>query len=126
MDRQLNRVCDLINPQFNCRKEYLIRDLFEHSTAEAILNISLPPSPQPDVPRWILNSKGTYSVKAAYLHDHKYKFSDTGHLQSHEWRKIWKLKTHHRLKLLWNRWAAPHTLRIPLGRNAPIFIILKH
>lgn len=92
VNRHLNWVSDRINPQFHCWKENLIRELFEHSAAEAILNISLPSSPQQDVPRWILHSKGTYSVKAAYLHDQKDKLLATGHFQSHDWRKIWKLK----------------------------------
>lgn len=64
----------LIHPRPHRWKEDVIRAIFEEATAQAILSITLPPIPQPDVPRWILNAKGTYSVKEAYLSAKEHRF----------------------------------------------------
>lgn len=80
VDRHLNKVSDLINPHSHSWKEDFIRDIFEENSAQAILSINFLPTPQPDVPQWILNSKGTYSVKEAYLNANKNHFTATGNL----------------------------------------------
>lgn len=98
VERHINYVSDLINPVPHSWKELLIRALFEKESAAAILKIPLPPRCQLDVPRWLINSKGVFSVKDAYLYEQKTKMEVTGGLTPREWKKIWSLKIQHQLK----------------------------
>lgn len=100
VDRRINSVCDLIEPTSNCWKIELINELFDDTAVQAILQIPLPSSPAPDVPRWLLSFKGVYSVWEAYLFDQKLCLVHSGELLSHEWKQLWRLKVQHRLKLL--------------------------
>lgn len=79
-DRNLNKVCDLIDAQSNSRKVNLIRELFEETSAEAILSIPFALSNTPDTSRRIISAKGVYSIKDAYLNDQKFRFEDSGDL----------------------------------------------
>lgn len=117
VDRRINFVRDLINADTNTRKKNLICSLFDEESATAILQIKLPSQRPPDLPRWLLSSKGTYSVKEAYLYDQKGRMVDTGVLTSPEWTKIWRLKIQHRLKLLVWKVAAN---ALPIRRFLPV------
>lgn len=109
MDRSINRVKDLIDASTNSWKVALIRDLFEPQSTAAILAIPLPPSPQPDVLKWVLDPKGLFSVKAAYSFDNRERFSVNGSTPPFVWQRSWKLKVQHRLRLLlWK--VATHAL----------------
>lgn len=66
----------------------------------------------PDHPRWLMNRKGTFSVKDAYLFDQKDKFLNSGELSPSEWKKLWRLMLQHCLKvLLWKVVANALSLR---------------
>lgn len=69
MDRNINRVQDLINETSRSWKEPLIREIFVEEFAFAIHIIPLPQIRQVGVPRWMLNPKGILTIKSAYLHD---------------------------------------------------------
>ncbi|KAB1207370.1 hypothetical protein CJ030_MR7G017447 [Morella rubra] len=106
VDRHINYVRDLIDEDTHEWKENVIRDLFDDSSSEAILSIPLPPARLVDTPLWIHSPSGSYPVKDAYLYCQKQKHHGTGDLTAAEWRKIWKLKVEHRLKLLLWKLAA--------------------
>lgn len=116
VDRNINKVQDLISEASRSWKESVIRDIFEDDSASAILSISLPQVRQADVPRWTHNPQGMLTVKFAYLFDQRARFSDTGDLSFTEWKRIWQLKMQHRLRLLcWKLAANAHPLRGRMG-----------
>lgn len=100
VNRNLNRVSDLIDSTCYRWKAELIGEIFEDSSTAAILNIQLTNSDYLDLPRWILEAKGLDTVKEAYLYDQQFRFQQTGDLSQSEWKKIWSLKIQHCLKLL--------------------------
>ncbi|KAB1213038.1 hypothetical protein CJ030_MR5G007231 [Morella rubra] len=62
VERRINCVGDLICASSNtCGRKALSAPSLK-KTAIAILQIILPANKLPDVPRWLLNSKGAYSV----------------------------------------------------------------
>lgn len=69
LDRNLNLVRDLIEPNSNSWKSSLIMSILEDQSARAILDIPLAPPHSPDLPRWILSGKEVFTVKEAYLTD---------------------------------------------------------
>lgn len=56
----------LINYEFHCWKAPLIHEIFSPQDARAILSTLIPIKPRPNKLVWIPNSKGCFSVKAAY------------------------------------------------------------
>lgn len=78
----------------------LIRQLFDVSSAEAILSIYLPLANCPDRWIWTPESKGTFSVKSSY---HFISHATLGFPSSFsplDWKSLWRLQIHSRLKLL--------------------------
>lgn len=117
VDRHINRVKDLNDVQANGWKETLIRQLFGRQSAAAILNIPLPSSyPQSDVVKWVLDPKGLFSAKKAYQFVNKGRLSVAGTTHYIDWKRIWKLKMQHRLRLLlWKVAAHALPLRSRMG-----------
>ena len=92
------KVTCLIDPTLKCWIDTKLYELFDEETIEAIKKISIPPTPISDKLVWILNSKGTFSVKSTYTTSQHIIEEDDGGL----WKKLWKLKIHERFKgLLW-------------------------
>lgn len=77
----------------------MIREIIDENSAEAILSIQLGRSGHEDRPRWVHNPQGTLTVKSAYLFDQKHRFVAVGGLDAVEWKRIWRIKAQHRLKL---------------------------
>lgn len=96
--------------------------MFDSTSAEAIINIPLTPNPNVDLPLWIYNSKGTLTAKSAYECIHNSRAAVSSPLTREQWRKIWKLKLQHRLKLmLWKvtSEALPLRGKMRLWRDDP-------
>ena len=80
----------------------LLSDLFEPTTVNKILSIHLSQQSINDQVFWCLNPSGEYSVKSAYNAIRTP--TSTSHLvmQCKDWKELWKMKIHARLKnLLW-------------------------
>lgn len=88
----------LINHEFHCWKAPLIHKLFSPQDAQVILSIPIPIRLRPDKLEWIPNSKGCFSVKAAYK---QIVNQDTTSPSTNiDWKKLWKLKAPERIKML--------------------------
>ena len=94
------QVSQLINSELHCWNPSLIHELFDPTSAQAILTMPIPTSPTPDKLVWIPESKGCFSVKSAYctLRAHSIPPQDT----DTDWKKLWKLKMPEKSKMfLW-------------------------
>lgn len=117
VDRHTNCVRDLIREDSHTWNQALIWNLFETQSAAAILDIRLLATPGIDVPLWILDPKGTLTVKTAYSYIVQSRGAPIGWLSPAEWKILWKLKIQHRLKLmLWKVLAHALPLRGKIGR----------
>ena len=97
-DTEPMKVSCLIDPSLKCWIDTKLYELFDEETIGAIKKISIPTTLISDKLVWILNSKGTFSVKSAYTTSQLINEEDDGGL----WKKLWKLKFHERFKvLLW-------------------------
>ncbi|KAF3444745.1 hypothetical protein FNV43_RR14438 [Rhamnella rubrinervis] len=79
--------------------EDLVRHLFDHQSAEAIMRIKWPRVDCQDKLIWIGNKTGVFSVKDCYLAAFCEGSEDTS---DDIWDRLWKLRIHERLKIfLW-------------------------
>lgn len=92
VSRNVNGVKDLIREEMKAWNVQLIRQIFDHSSAEAIHNITFPPRPGPDLPLLIHNNKGNITAKTAYSFIQDSRGPFTSPLTPTEWRELWKLK----------------------------------
>lgn len=94
------KVAHLINHELHTWKTSLVLDIFNPTSAHAILSIPLPLRPRPDKLIWIPDSKGFFTVKSAYK-----ELMPNLPTQDHtnvNWSKIWKIRDPERLKIfLW-------------------------
>ena len=93
-------VSHLIDPDLHCWKAYLINELFDSPSAQAILTIPIPIRPTPDKLIWTLNPKGIFSVKSfsRVLSSH----INTQDSSTVAWKKRWNLKAPETIKMfLW-------------------------
>ena len=79
-------------------KESLIHQLFEPSSAKAILSIPLASHRSNDKLIWVPCSKGEFAVKLAYKVTNLH--SSQSPLIDQLWRRLWKIKVHERIKML--------------------------
>ncbi|XP_023912636.1 uncharacterized protein LOC112024225 [Quercus suber] len=93
-------VSHLIATDMHCWKSSLIHELFDPSSAQAILSMPVLVTPTPDKLIWIPESKGCFSVKSAY---HTIRtLSNPPHPTDTDWKKLWKLKMPEKTKMfLW-------------------------
>lgn len=92
VSRNVNGVKDLIREEMKAWNVQLIRQIFGHSSIEAIHNITFPPRPGPDLPLLIHNNKGNITAKTAYSFIKDSRGPSTSPLTPIEWREFWKLK----------------------------------
>ena len=79
-----------------------LHELFELDTVTKILAIHLTQLSQQDQVFWCLNPSSEYTVKTAYDALRVINYPPHPLLQSKDWKELWKLKIHARLKyLLW-------------------------
>jgi hypothetical protein len=79
-----------------------LKSVFNNNTVKAIQNIHLSRSPQPNKLCWAPSSTGKFTAKSAYWLDQQPRFENLGPLSPAEWKSLWNLKIHERLKLfLW-------------------------
>lgn len=98
--RDLNVVADLIEQDHHRRKTANTNRFFDPKSAAEILTIPIAHSAPTDGLKWLLDPKGTFSVKTAYCLDWHSRWSHERGSQDMDWRKLWKLKLQHRLRLL--------------------------
>ena len=91
-------VNQLIDSDLHCWKPNLVRELFETTSAQAILSMPLPLRPSLDKLIWIPNSKGEFSVKSAYLTTRA--LTPTPPVSGINWVKLWNLNVLERIKIL--------------------------
>ena len=94
------KVSHLIDHDLHCWKASIINNLFNSTSAKAILSISIPSRHTPDKLIWVLDSKGLFSVKSA----HQVLNPPTEALSRStvNWKKLWNLKAPERTKMfLW-------------------------
>ena len=90
-------VSSLINSINHTWIERKLSELFATESVAAIKRIPLPPSPKKDSLMWIKDPKGCFSVKSAYRSIQEIPTSDA---RGVNWRKVWKLRIHERLKMM--------------------------
>ena len=79
-----------------------LHKLFELDTVTKILAIHLTQLSQQDQVFWCLNPSSEYTVKTAYDALRVINYTPHPLLKSKDWKELWKLKIHARLKdLLW-------------------------
>ena len=61
------KVSQLVDLNIHCWKSQIIHQLFEPIAARATLSILIPTSPKQDKLMWVSESKGSFTVKSAYL-----------------------------------------------------------
>ena len=94
----------LINETSHQWKESIIRQIFEPSSAEAILSIPLAARHGLDKLIWVPNSKGLFAVKSAYKVANPQSSQST--LPDQLWNRLWKINVPERIKMLLWRIAA--------------------
>uniref|UniRef100_A0A2N9IDR3 Reverse transcriptase domain-containing protein n=1 Tax=Fagus sylvatica TaxID=28930 RepID=A0A2N9IDR3_FAGSY len=77
-----------------------LKNFFDDNTIRAIQEIHLSQIPQQNKMCWAPSSSGKFTAKSAYWLDQKPRFENNGPLTSVEWKSLWKLKIHDRLKLM--------------------------
>ena len=100
--REAYLVADLIDQDSRQWDRGLLSDLFEPATINRILSIHLSQQSVNDQVFWCLNPSSEFSVKSA--HNAFRTPSSISHpvLQGMDWKVLWKMKIHARLKnLLW-------------------------
>ena len=101
------KVAQLIDFEQHTWRTSLLRNIFNPTSAQAILSIRIPSTPCPDKLMWITDSKGLFSIKSAY----NQMISNTPSQASFAviWSKIWKIRGPERIKMfLWR--VATNTL----------------
>lgn len=88
----------LLDTSTHCWKENLINYLFETSSAQAILSIPIPTRLGSNKLIWIPDSLGVISVKSAYRSSSQH--VNTSGLCESFWKKLGKIKTPKRIKML--------------------------
>ena len=79
-----------------------LHELFEPNTVNKILAIHFTQLSQQDQVFWFLNPAGEFTVRTAYNALRVLNYPPHPLLQSKDWKELWKLKIHARLKnLLW-------------------------
>ena len=61
------KVSQLVDLNIHCWKSQIIHQLFKPIAARATLSILIPTSPKQDKLMWVSESKGSFTVKSAYL-----------------------------------------------------------
>ena len=84
------KVSQLIHNELHCWKVELIRQMFDTPSAQAILAIPIPITSKADELVWVLDSKGVFSVKSAYIASNP-QFNTPVSLTV-KWKKLWNLK----------------------------------
>ena len=94
------KVSQLIHNELHCWKAELICQMFDTPFAQAILAISIPITSKADKLVWVLDSKGVFSVKSAYIASNpQFNLLVSPMVK---WKKLWNLKAPERLKMfLW-------------------------
>ena len=94
------KVSQLIHNELHCWKVELIRQMFDTPFAQAILAIPIPITSKADELVWVLDSKGVFSVKSAYIASNpQFNLLVSPMVK---WKKLWNLKAPERLKMfLW-------------------------
>ena len=77
-----------------------LNNLFDPSTVQAILKIHLSPAHTQDKIIWAPNKSGEFLVKLAFIQSQMSNLLNTSPLLIKEWKHLWKIKIHERLKLL--------------------------
>lgn len=77
-----------------------IRRLFTQESGEAILQHRVPEDDLPDNIFWLIEQAGEFSVKSAHRTLVAQRCPDSSPLQQGDWRDLWRLNMHYRLKLL--------------------------
>ena len=98
------KVSQLFDPDLHSWKTNLIRELFDPSSAQAILSLPIPFRPSQDKLLWVPNSKGCFTVKSAYQTAHD--LSSPQPPSENHWKLIWRLNLPERTKMLLWRIAA--------------------
>jgi hypothetical protein len=96
----INWVSELIqeNPRRWDRDK--LEDCFDPDSVEKISLIPLGQYTQEDKLIWSPSSSGSFSTKIALWTDQKHRFENSGPLSNSEWKSLWRMKFHERLKLL--------------------------
>ena len=74
----------------------ILHDLFNAESVEAIKKIIIPLNPRLDKMVWILDPKGTFSVKSVIKANQDQVLEATDVC----WKSLWKLRIHERYKIL--------------------------
>lgn len=112
-------VSHLFNPDLHSSKPNLIRELFDPTSAQAILSIPIPFRPSQDKLIWVPNSKGCFIVKLSYqtIRD----LSSPQPPSENHWKHIWRLNIPERTKMfLWRIVANVLPTRDNLSRRMGI------
>ncbi|KAK7832800.1 putative ribonuclease h protein [Quercus suber] len=75
-----------------------LHELFEPNTVTKIMAIHINQLSQQDQPFWCLNPASEFTVKSAYNALRVSNYPHESVLQSKDWKELWKLKVHPRLK----------------------------
>ena len=89
-------VSNLISSEDHCWNLPLLNDLFNSESIEAIQKIHIPLRGRADKLIWVLDSKGAFSVKSAYKANQDPPCGSS----ILQWKEIWKIKAHDRIKML--------------------------
>ena len=89
-------VSNLISSEDHCWNLPLLNDLFNSESIEAIQKIHIPLRGRADKLIWVLDSKGAFSVKFAYKANQDPPCGSS----IVQWKEIWKIKAHDRIKML--------------------------
>ena len=98
------KVAQLIDFEQHTWRTSLVRNIFNPTSAQAILSIRIPSTPCPDKLMWIPDSKGFFSVKSTYNQMLSNAPSQASSAVS--WSKIWKIRGLERIKMFLWRVAA--------------------
>ena len=122
-------VSQLIDQESFAWKTNLVNDLFDSTSANAILSIHLPPTPRSDKLIWLQNLNGNFNVKSAYHLATQSSFPPTQFDVS--WKKLRKLNMPKRIKMLiWrigsNALPTKDTLLHRMSINDPSCVLCGH
>uniref|UniRef100_A0A2N9HPK1 Reverse transcriptase domain-containing protein n=1 Tax=Fagus sylvatica TaxID=28930 RepID=A0A2N9HPK1_FAGSY len=96
----VNWVSELIHEGSRSWDRNKLVECFDDETVNQVMLIPLDQFPQDDKLIWFPSRSGTFSTKIAFWIDQQPRFDNTGPLSKAEWKSLWKLKIHDRLKLL--------------------------
>ncbi|KAB1200963.1 hypothetical protein CJ030_MR0G005448 [Morella rubra] len=94
------KVSDFLVVNERCWDEAKLQSVFTPDSVAAILQIKLSPDDQPDKKFWPLEPSGEFLVKSVYRNLVATRGSVMSPLRQEDWKDLWSLKMHDRLKLL--------------------------